>query len=233
MVRYNPNGTLDTGFGTGGKVLTGTFGPGVPVVSSGLAFGYGELGLDAVGDIFVVPGSTVTVTLFFGTEAEVSPSGRLDASAAPVPITASSGPALLGNGKFEQANAFGDGKHDPDLKVNLFNAGGSLASASAPLDFAGIPAGALPGGQTLIAGGPSGNVVTPGLGPELLALNADGTVDAAFGSNGVASSPLPANEAVIAPIATLPEAGGKILVVSETTNSINTDLQISLTRFNA
>jgi uncharacterized delta-60 repeat protein len=68
IARHNPDGRLDSGFGTGGKVLSGTGnGP------------FTALGLDPAGGIFVLPAL-----------AEFSPSGQADASVTPAAITASS-----------------------------------------------------------------------------------------------------------------------------------------------
>ena len=236
VVRYNPNGTLDTSFGAGGKVLTGNFGPGATVVSGNVTFTPGELGLDSAGDIFIAPGSAQRpgvfdgLTTFAQAEAELSPSGSPDASVTAAPITAASNPALLASGQFEQAANVSDvSRRDQDLVVSRFNPGATLASASGPLDFPGdFPVGTLPGGQTLVVGGPA---VSSGAGPQLLAVNAGGTVDTAFGNAGVATSTLPAGESVLAPVAVL-QAGGKILVVSNTTNSFQQDSQLTVTRFN-
>jgi uncharacterized delta-60 repeat protein len=67
LARFNASGTLDTSFGTGGKILSSSL-PGITA-----------LGLDAAGDIFTLP----TLT-------EFSPSGQADAAVTPAAITASS-----------------------------------------------------------------------------------------------------------------------------------------------
>src|SRR6476646_1427271 len=68
LARFTADGTLDTSFGTGGKVL-----------SSSLPNGITALGLDAAGNIFTLP-----------IRAEFSPSGQADAGVTPAAITASS-----------------------------------------------------------------------------------------------------------------------------------------------
>jgi uncharacterized delta-60 repeat protein len=60
IARFNPDGSLDPTFGTGGKVLSTSHGA------------ITALGLDAAGDIFVLPGL-----------AEFSPSGQADATVTP------------------------------------------------------------------------------------------------------------------------------------------------------
>ena len=67
LARYNANGSLDSTFGSGGEVL------------SRPASAISTLGLDAAGDIFVLPAHR-----------EFSPGGRLDPGVTPAAITASS-----------------------------------------------------------------------------------------------------------------------------------------------
>src|SRR5712692_3129687 len=117
LARYNANGSLDTSFGSGGKILSSTRG------------GITALGLDAAGDVFALP----TLT-------EFSPSGQADASVTPAAITASSHGgtnAFLPSGQFLVATAFNVAKHDVDVQVQRFNAGGSVASTSPSFDYSG------------------------------------------------------------------------------------------------
>ena len=93
LARFKANGTLDTSFGTGGKIL-----------SSSLPNGITALGLDAAGNIFTLP-----------IRAEFSPSGQADASVTPAAITASShggSSVFLPSGQFVQATGFTVAKHD-------------------------------------------------------------------------------------------------------------------------
>jgi uncharacterized delta-60 repeat protein len=68
LARFNPDGTLDQTFGSGGQVL-----------STASIGNITTLGLDAAGDIVVLPA-----------HAEFSPNGRLDSTVTPAAITASS-----------------------------------------------------------------------------------------------------------------------------------------------
>src|SRR5690242_9563670 len=102
LARFNADGTLDTSFGTGGKVL-----------SSSLPNGITALGLEAAGNIFTLP-----------IRAEFSPSGQADAGVTPAPITASSrggSSAFLPSGQFVQATGVTVAKHDVDVQVQRFN----------------------------------------------------------------------------------------------------------------
>jgi hypothetical protein len=67
VLRYLPNGSLDTGFGTDGVAASGSLGD------------VRTLGVDASGDVFVLPGAV-----------ELSPAGQLAASVTAKPIVASS-----------------------------------------------------------------------------------------------------------------------------------------------
>src|SRR5690349_14809111 len=91
IARFNANGTLDTGFGTGGKIL-----------SSSLPNGITALGLDAAGDIFTLP-----------IRAEFSPTGQA-VTVTPAAITASSqggSSAFLPSGQFVLANGSSVARH--------------------------------------------------------------------------------------------------------------------------
>jgi uncharacterized delta-60 repeat protein len=233
VLRYNANGTLDTSFGTGGKVLAGNFGAGATTLSVDLT--PGELGLDSAGDIFVAPGSVDRPGVFDGltafgpTEDELSPSGQLDTSVTAATITAASNPALLSSGQWEQTTNVALSKRVEDLDVSLFNPGATTATTSTLVAFPGdFPVGTLPGGQTLVVGGPT---VASGGGPSLLALNANGTADTAFGNDGVATSTLPSSETILSSVAVL-QTGGNILVLTNTTNDFQNDSQLTVTEFN-
>jgi uncharacterized delta-60 repeat protein len=121
LARFNANGTLDTSFGTGGKIL-----------SSSLPNGITAVGLDAAGNIFTLP-----------IRAEFSPTGQADAGVTPAAITASSqggSSAFLPSGQFIRANGVTVAKHDNDIQVQRFNADGSTASASPAFDYSARPA---------------------------------------------------------------------------------------------
>ena len=75
LVRFNANGTLDRGFGSGGQELVPNANP---VLSS--VIGVTALGLDASGDIFTLP-----------SHLEFSPAGQPDATLTPAAITTANG----------------------------------------------------------------------------------------------------------------------------------------------
>jgi uncharacterized delta-60 repeat protein len=215
LARFNANGTPDTSFGTGGKILS----------SSG---GITALGLDAAGNIFTLP-----------TRAEFSPTGQADTGVTPAAITASShggSSVFLPSGQFVQANTIGVAKHDVDVQVQRFNADGSTASASPAFDYSGAAgldqardsAGAVAvqaNGQA-VAGGAHFLSTSP-FG--LARVNPDGTLDAGFGSGGVLTTTFNGNEAVGAVVI---QPDGKIIAVGFSENNTTGHVFIALARYN-
>ena len=215
LARFNANGTLDTSFGTGGKILS----------SSG---GITALGLDAAGNIFTLP-----------TRAEFSPTGQADTGVTPAAITASShggSSVFLPSGQFVQANTIGVAKHDVDVQVQRFNADGSIASASPAFDYSGAAgldqaidsAGAVAvqaNGQA-VAGGAHFLSTSP-FG--LARVNPDGTLDAGFGSGGVLTTTFNGDEAVGAVVI---QPDGKIIAAGFSENNTTGHVFIALARYN-
>jgi uncharacterized delta-60 repeat protein len=217
LARFNANGTLDTSFGTGGKIL-----------SSSLPNGITALGLDAAGDIFTLP-----------IRAEFSPSGQAGAAVTPAPITASShggSSVFLPSGQFVQANGVTVAKHDVDVQVQRFNADGTIASASPAFDYSGAvgldqaidSAGAVAvqaNGQA-VAGGAHFLSTSP-FG--LARVYPDGTLGTGFGSGGVLTTTFNGNEAVEA---VLIQPDGKIIAAGFSDNNTTGQSFIALARYN-
>jgi uncharacterized delta-60 repeat protein len=197
LARFNANGTLDTSFGTGGKIL-----------SSSLPNGITALGLDAAGDIFTLP-----------IRAEFSPTGQA-VTVTPAAIIASSqggSSAFLPSGQFVLANGSSVARHDDDIQVQRFNADGSLASASPAFDYSGaagldqardsaLAVAIQANGQAVVGGAHFFSTSLIGLGR----VNPDGTLDTGFGTGGVLTTTINGNEAVQA---ILIQPDGKILAV--------------------
>lgn len=197
VVRYGTNGALDAGFGTGGEAQSATFA------------GSGELGLDATGDIFIAPGTGWT-----SKEAELSPSGQVDAAVTAAAITASSSSVLMPSGQFAVASTVAQGRSESHVQVTRYNPGSTVASTSALLAWAstvgkdaGTAAGTLAGGQALILGEHNNSSSV------LASVNPDGTLDSTFGSGGISKITPPSADAggyFAASALVLPS--GKILV---------------------
>jgi len=217
IARFNSNGTLDTSFGAGGNVLSATHGA------------VAALGLDAAGDIFVLPSL-----------AEFSPSGQADATITPAAITTSShggDAAFLANGQFVIASSVGVAKHDVDVQVQRFNADGSVASTSPAFDYSGATgidqgrdgANAVAvqaNGQALVGGSHFQSTAVFGLAR----VNADGTLDSTFGTGGTVLTSVNGDDAIDA---LLVQPDGKIIAVGFSENNSTGVVFIALARYNA
>jgi uncharacterized delta-60 repeat protein len=216
VLRYNPNGTLDTSFGAGGEAQSTTFAGG------------GELGLDAAGDIFIAPGPGWT-----SKEAELSPSGQADPAVTPAAITASSSPVLMPSGQFLVATTIVQGRGESHVQVTRYNPGSTVASASAQLSWtsaigkdSGNAVGTLSGGQALILGSHNNSASYV-----LASVNPDGTLDSTFDTGGITTfTPPTADRGGFFPVDALVLPTGKILVIGQATASNGSPL-ITLTQF--
>jgi len=171
LARYTPSGTLDPSFGSGG------------IVQSTASIGnIGNLGIDASGDIFVLPA-----------HAEFSPAGQLDSSVTPAAITASTHgrfSAFLPTGQSLIISTAQIGRV-AEVQVRRFNADGSVDTAfnNPPFSFTGTLTGHQ--GDSAIAVQPDGKIVVVGqdfAGSSLFGaarLNAGGSLDSGFGNAGV------------------------------------------------
>ncbi len=264
LVRYLPNGSLDTTFGTGGLAqlpATGipSFQPGLAIQPDGKYVWAGEatapngtngafaavrfsangtvdqtfgsnittLGLDAAGDIIVLPA-----------HAEFSPAGHLDSTVTPAAITTSShggNAAFLASGQYVLGNSVGVAKHDVDIQVQQFNADGSLAVASPAFDFSGATgldqardsAGAVaiqPNGQTVVAG--AHFLSTSPIG--VARVNTNGSLDAGFGSGGTVTTTIQGDEGASA---VLIQTDGKIIAVGFSENNSTGVADVALVRY--
>jgi uncharacterized delta-60 repeat protein len=216
LVRFNSNGTLDQTFGSGGQVL-----------STATVGNITALGLDAAGDIFVLPA-----------HAEVSPTGQLDSTVTPAAITASSrgtGAAFLASGGYVLATSVVVTRNDTDIRVKRFNADGSVAAASAAFDFSGATGldqardsvngvAVQPNGQIVVGG--AHFLATSPVG--LARLNTDGSLDTTFGTGGTLTTTIQGNEAAQA---LLLQPDGKIIAVGFSENNATGVADVLLARY--
>jgi uncharacterized delta-60 repeat protein len=214
LLRLNASGTPDTAFGTGGRVLSA--GPG----------NITALGLDAAGDIFTLPAY-----------AEFSPSGQAAGSVTPAAITASShggAAAFLPSGQFAVATAFNVARHDVDVQVQRFNAGGSVASTSPSFDYSGaigldqardtVSAVAIQANGSAVAGG-SHFLSTAVFG--LARVNASVSLDTTFGNAGTLTTSIQGGESAGALVI---QPDGKIIAVGTSQNSTG-QVDVALVRY--
>jgi len=215
LLRLTPGGTLDAGFGSGGQVLT-SGGTG-PVTA---------LGLDATGDVFVLPAHL-----------EYDPAGRLDSTVTPAAITTASpgnADAFLPDGRYVRGGSVGVGRHNVDAQAQRFNADGSLAWTSPPIDYTGTEsqgtdsANAVtpqPDGRTLVGGSHFAGGSVFGLAR----LKTDGSLDTAFGNGGVLTTNIPGGFGFSS---LLVQPDGKIVGVGSGTDDATGQAEVVLARYN-
>ena len=211
LARYNPDGSLDTSFGTAGMVNVAAIGDA------------DALAVDAAGDIFAVTGTQIV---------EFSPSGVLDSSVTPASIAVSAhgffGPqAFQADGRYLVPEAVADAnRHDIDTQVVRFMQTGLVDPTfnSPVFDFTGEGGNAEDvGACTALAS--SGQVVVGGYhyagGSNLFGLarlNPDGSLDSTFGTGGVLTTSFPGQTSAQV-TAVLIQADGKIIAVGQTLTS--------------
>jgi uncharacterized delta-60 repeat protein len=222
LALYNPNGTLDQAFGTGGFIFS-SHGGQPPI-----------LGVDAAGDIFETNG------------VELSPTGQAFASATAATIVATSaggtgvsvaglrGRAFLPNAQVVEGLAVTTGRGEVSVQAEMFNANGTIDTAffNPAFTFTGAPSspGAIPAavavqanGQIVIAGTQStGSTSVFGLAR----LNASGSLDTAFGTAGALTTSFQGNEHAVAVL--IQPSNGDIIVIGQSTNGAGvTDLALA------
>jgi uncharacterized delta-60 repeat protein len=196
--RFNANGTIDTTFGADGQLID---------VSAG---NFSALGEDANGDIFALPAHV-----------EFSPTGQLDATLTPEPITVSSqggDDVFEASGQYVLASVDEIVKHDIDVEVQLFNANGTLAASSGPFNYSNTTAiGIREDSAAAVAVQPNGQIVLAGeqynYSTSLIGLarvDTNGSLDSTFGNDGTVLTQITGNDSASAVFV---EPSGDILVV--------------------
>ncbi|MBV9280983.1 MAG: hypothetical protein JOZ41_12955 [Chloroflexi bacterium] len=215
IARYNPNGSLDASFGSGGEVLANGIGNVV------------TLGLDAAGDVFA---------LDHGAIAELISTGRFDSSVMPAPITISSHggvDAFQANGQYVSANTVFVVRGDTDVQVQRFTPAGSPdpTFTSPNIDYTaqeardGASAVAIqPNGQIVVAGAHFFGTSVFGVGR----VNATGSLDAGFGSGGALTTTFFGNDTATALVI---QADGKIVAIGSATNNTTGVTDLALARY--
>jgi uncharacterized delta-60 repeat protein len=214
VLRYTANGSLDPSFGNGGMV-----------VSTRLS-AVGTLGVDASADVFVLPAAV-----------ELSPTGQLDASVTAAPIVSSSvggTDAFLPDGRYVAAQSVGVGKHNVEVRAQRFAAVGTVDSTfvSPLLHFVGTSASTDSAGAIAIA--PNGQIVYGGsrffatsvFG--VVRVNANGSVDTAFGTGGTLTTSFQGNESVGALVV---QPNGAVIAVGYSENNATGEVDVAIARY--
>jgi|GEM_PF-981638 uncharacterized delta-60 repeat protein len=193
LARYNTNGSLDTTFGNGGKVITNfgqDFGKNVLIQSDGKIILTGYIGNGNADYVLVRYNSNGSLDTSFGTGGKVNGTNGHAA-------------VIMPNGKIIVAGAASNG-NDNDFALARYNSNGSLDTTFGNAGRVLAPVGisyeriqtivVQPDGK-MVVGGYVWNVWN-GSNQEDLAIarfNADGTLDNSFGNNGRVITPLSAS----------------------------------------
>jgi uncharacterized delta-60 repeat protein len=211
LARFTSSGTLDSTFGTGGQVLSSS----LPTITA--------IGLDAAGDIFVLPAET-----------ELTSAGQIDSAVTPAAITASStggAAAFLPSGEYVIGQTVGVGKHDDEVQVEYFKAGGTLAAASPEFHYTGTTgedganAVAVQPNQQAVVGG-SHFLATSIFG--LARVNTNGSLDATFGSSGTVTTDIQGDDGIGALVI---QPNGDIVAAGTSEDNSTGQVDMALARY--
>ncbi len=214
LVRYNPDGSLDTTFGQGGVVeISGGEGNAVAIQPDGEIVEVGVVEGGILGIIRVNPDGSLDTS--FGTGGEIVNSALTGGTSV---VIQPNGEILVGGGTPGSLGGIALARYNPDGTLDdSFGTGGVVTTNT---ETFGVAAIALqPNGQ-IVAVGSTLNTGDSDYGTIFLVarFNADGSLDSSFGSGGIVTTQLPntapSSETPILDTATsvLIEADGKIVV---------------------
>ena len=231
LVRYNADGSLDSTFGSGGKVVT-PIGAGDDYAN--------DLALAPDGKI-VVAGRSYNGTNFDFALARYNADGSLDASfgsGGKVVTPIGSGYdqafalALAPDGKIVAGGQSYAGSTNMDFALVRYNADGSLDTT---FGNGGKVVTAIGSGfdwATGLALAPDGKIVVTGASSNgmnfdfaLVRYNADGSLDTTFGNGGKLTTAIGANEDLARAVALAPD--GRIVVAGESDTGTNIDFALA------
>ncbi|MBN8582808.1 MAG: hypothetical protein J0L96_19240, partial [Anaerolineae bacterium] len=233
LARYNPNGSLDTTFGTNGKTTTSIVGSGYDIItdmaiqSDGkiIALGYANVGINNNGIVVVRYNTNGSLDTSFDIDGILSLNlSNSDDFGTSVEIQTDQ-KIIVGGTTFNGSNS--------DFAVIRLNSEGSLdtefnTDGIATLDFGGQDWGAFLAIQQdgkIIVGGSDGNY------NYLIArLNGNGNLDLSFDTDGKASTYLGFGYATVLDAAL--QSNGKVILAGYTNNSGITDYDFTMVRYN-
>ena len=229
VVRYNADGTLDTGFGTGGKVTTAVGSSSIDLVHSVAVQSDGKIvAAGYSGNDFAVVRYNADGTLDtgFGTGGKVTTAvGSNDDEARSV--------AVQSDGKIVLAGYSNNGS-DWDFAVVRYNADGSLDTG---FGAGGVVTTAVGSGDAVgdaddsaysVAVQADGKIVASGNGGNYFAVvryNADGSLDTGFGANGAATTVIGSGGAAYA--AAIQPDDNKIVLAGYSNNATDRDFAVA------
>ena len=236
LVRYNTNGTLDTTFGTSGKVITNLAGVSaqayaVSVQRDGKIVVGGQVNVDGGYDFALVRyNSNGTPDATFGTRGQVftefgtAKQGFSFAQASALAIQTDGKIVLAGQAYLGQDYDFALARYNVNGTLDTtFGSGGKITT-----DFAAPNAGA-----NSVAIQPDGMIIAGGFAKNRLALvryTARGGLDPNFGIGGKVSTAVGTNDAVVSLAI---KFDSKIVAVGQTFSSTDSTYHYALVQYNS
>ncbi|MGI8788174.1 MAG: FG-GAP-like repeat-containing protein [Pyrinomonadaceae bacterium] len=235
LARYNSNGTLDTTFGTSGKVITpigsrDDFASGVVIQTDGKIVAAGAAEISPFSGDFALARYNADGTLdsTFGTGGKVTtPIGNADDFASAV--------ALQTDGKIVVACSASDGVTD-DFALARYNANGTLDTTVGTGGKVTTPIGNADDFASAIAIQTDGKIVAAGYTNNganadfaLVRYAVNGTLDTTFGTGGKVTTLIGSSDDFLNAAAI--QSNGKIVAAGYTNNGTNNDF--ALVRYNA
>ncbi|WP_419952931.1 beta strand repeat-containing protein [Methylobacterium sp.] len=246
VVRYNTDGSLDTTFGTGGKILTavGTttsndYGNSVTVQADGkiVVAGTGA-GSGTANDFAVVRyNADGTLDTGFGTDGKIlTPVGTGTSSDIGYSVTVQSDGKIVVAGR-------GVGSGGTDIAVVRYNANGTLDTGfgTGGKILTPVGTGTSPDSGNSVTVQADGKIVVAGYGQgsdgqdfAVVRYNADGTLDTSFGPNGTGKilTPVGAGTSSDQGYGVTVQADGKIVVAGQAAGN-GTSTDFAVVRYNA
>jgi uncharacterized delta-60 repeat protein len=184
LARYNANGTLDTTFGQGGKVIT--MGPGTSYLiqePNGQLLVVGNVGNS--GAIFRYNANGTLDTTFGSGGVVTNPAFGIVWAAAVYPAA-----GTANDGKIVVA---GGGGPNGGWEVARYSPNGTLDSTFGSGGMVNTPTGSSNSYARSVALQSDGRIVVSGDGSILVRYNADGSLDTTFGNGGIDTTTVPAS----------------------------------------
>jgi uncharacterized delta-60 repeat protein len=239
LARYNANGSLDTGFGSGGKIVSGVLGKAyaVAIQSDGKIVVAGEVDISSGADFanFVVARYSTNGTLdaSFGLGGQLTTDiGGGTNSGRNIVLQANGAIVVSG----EPFGTFAGSDHTDVVRYNLDGSPDSTFGSGGKLTLSGARVGeglALQGDGKFVLAGVVDVSVPPGIPGTVTEfavrrLNIDGSPDATFGSGGAASTAISGQRDAAQAVAL--QDDGKIVLVGRSSSIIE---NFAVARFNS
>jgi uncharacterized delta-60 repeat protein len=212
MVRYNPDGSLDNSFGTGGTVMFTFTVEGVAVQPDDKVIAVGQANSQFAVARFN-PNGSLDPTFGGGV---VTTTFSSNVSTANAVVIQTDGKIVVGGGAFDPNAAFAMARYNGDGSLDVsFGSGGKVTGSS----FDSPPGLTLQSDGKIVAARmlPSPNVPPQGFLLERYTPN--GTPDATFGMNGLVSTGSLVPKSYTVPPSVLVESGGRIVLAGTVVSS--------------